>query len=376
MHRVGMVSVVLALSLLLAACQTTAPESEIYDVTVTHTDVFTAGEEGYHTYRIPAVIVSKEGTILAFCEGRRDNRSDHGDIDLVLKRSTDGGRTWSPLSIVYEEGGTAKVTIGNPCPVIDQSTGAIWLPFCRDNRDVLITKSDDDGLTWSTPVDITSAVKNPHWGWYATGPGVGIQMKTGKYAGRMVIPCDHRETIDKKPIKMSHVLYSDDHGATWRLGGSVGWYTDECQVAELMDGSLLINCRNYWEREGKEPEKGGKRVVSRSADGGETWPELGFDATLVEPVCQASLIAYAGGEPLLLFSNPASRKERKAMTLRLSSDEGKTWPESLVLHDGPAAYSCLTVLPDGGIGCLYERGEEHSYETISFARVAGEWMKR
>ena len=373
MRRIRVALVCCVLTLALGACQSVPPELEAFEVTVEHADVFVSGEEGYHTYRIPAVIVSPAGTVLAFCEGRRNNRSDHGDIDLVLKRSTDGGRTWGPLSVVYEEGGTQEVTIGNPCPVVDEGSGTIWLPFCRNNRDVLITKSDDDGLTWSIPVDITSAVKNPHWGWYATGPGIGIQMKKGKHAGRMVVPCDHREEIDKETVMMSHVFYSDDHGATWRLGASVDRHTDECQVAELADASLLINCRNYWERTGKEPEKGGKRVVSRSTDGGETWAKIGFDAALVEPVCQASLLAYPGGKPLLLFSNPASRTERVAMTLRLSLDEGQTWPASLVLHEGPAAYSCLTVLPDRTIGCLYERGGKNPYETIAFARIPGEW---
>jgi len=127
------------------------------------TDVFVAGQDGYHTYRIPALVRTTKDTLLAFCEGRKNNRRDHGDLDLVLKRSSDGGRTWSRQQLVYEEGGSAEVTIGNPAPVVDQDTGVIWLPFCRDNDRVLMTHSTDDGLTWASPADITGDVKEPDW---------------------------------------------------------------------------------------------------------------------------------------------------------------------------------------------------------------------
>ena len=188
----------------------------------TRVDVFTAGQEGYHTFRIPALLVSPRGTLLAFCEGRKTGRGDHGDLDLVLKRSGDGGKTWGPVELVYEEGGQEKVTIGNPCPVVDRDTGVIWLPFCRDNDDVLVTSSDDDGRTWSKPRLITADVKKPDWGWYATGPGNAIQLTRGKHRGRLVIPCDHRVKGDDKDwgtAGRSHVIYSDDHGkdlAAWR----------------------------------------------------------------------------------------------------------------------------------------------------------------
>ena len=135
------------------------------------TDVFVAGQGGYHTYRIPALVRTTKDTLLAFCEGRKNNRRDHGDLDLVLRRSRDGGRTWSRQQVVYEEGGAAEVTIGNPAPVVDQDTGVIWLPFCRDNDRVLMTHSNDDGLTWTPPIDITDDVKEPDWTWYATGTG-------------------------------------------------------------------------------------------------------------------------------------------------------------------------------------------------------------
>lgn len=341
-------------------------------------DVFISGIDGYHTYRIPSLLVSRRGTLLAFCEGRKDDRRDHGDIDLLIKRSSDGGRTWSKSQIVYEEGGTAKITIGNPCPVIDAATGTIWLSFCRNNSDVLMTKSADDGVTWSAPADITQRVKRPGWDWYATGPGVGIQLTRGPARGRLVIPCDHREEVNGESVMHSHVFYSDDSGATWSLGGSAGPHTNECQVVELADGSLMLNMRNYWGRAGNRRDRDAMRAVSISADGGETWGAIAFDATLIEPVCQASFIRHSwpgpGSRSSLLFSNPASASDRRGLTVRMSYDEGKTWPVSRVLHPGPAAYSCLATLADGRIACLYEAGEKHAYEKIVCARFTLEWL--
>lgn len=347
------------------------------DSSVERVDVFVSGQEGYHTFRIPAVIATPKQTLLAFCEGRKTSSSDHGDLDLVLKRSSDGGRTWGPLELVYEEGGDAEITIGNPCPVVDASTGTIWLPLCRNNDQVLLTHSSNDGRTWTKPIDITSSVKKANWGWYATGPGVGIQLATGSHRGRLVIPCDHRGPVNGRQFTISHVFYSDDHGQSWQLGDSVGLHTNECQVVELNDGRLMINMRNYWGRHGKDATKAGMRAVSYSDDAGQTWSELEFHDTLVEPVCQASFLKYSAKpteNPRLLFSNPASKKKRHQLTVRLSDDEGRSWPVSRVLHAGPAAYSCLVVLPKGSIGCLYEGGSMHPYEKLVFARFPVDWL--
>ena len=334
------------------------------------TDVFTSGVGGYHTYRIPSLLVTPRGALLAFCEGRKTGSSDHGDIDLLMRRSDDGGRAWGPTTLVHEEGGTRPVTIGNPCPVVDATTGTIWLTFCRNNDDVLVASSRDDGRTWAATRSITGTVKKPGWTWYATGPGVGIQLARGPHAGRLVIPCDHREAVDGKPVMFSHVFFSDDHGATWSLGGTVGPHTDECQVVELSDGELLINMRNYWGRAGGRPERGGRRAVARSRDGGTTWSPLGFDDALIEPVCQASLIAVTRpgrpGETLLVFSNPASTSARRALTVRFSADGGTTWPESIPVDAGPAAYSCLAPLSEGRVGLLYERGNSANITFTAF----------
>jgi sialidase-1 len=328
------------------------------------TDVFTSGAGGYHTYRIPSLLVTPKGALLAFCEGRKTSPSDAGDIDLLSRRSDDGGRTWGPTTLVHEEGGTKPITIGNPCAVVDAKTGTIWLTFCRNNVDVLVTSSQDDGRTWTTPRTITASVKKPGWTWYATGPGVGIQLARGPHAGRLVIPCDHRESIDRKPVMFSHVFSSDDHGRTWTLGGTVDQHTDECQVVEIANGELLINMRNYWGRDGGRPDRGGRRAVARSRDGGVSWSPLEFDAALIEPVCQASLIAVPRpgrpSEALLVFANPASTTARRALTVRLSGDDGRSWPVTIPVDAGPSAYSCLAPLAARRVALLYERGKSAS----------------
>ncbi len=334
-------------------------------------DVFTAGAEGYHTYRIPALVVTPKGTLLAICEGRKAGRGDHGDLDLVQKRSTDGGKTWGPLELIHEEGGTAKVTIGNPCPVVDRSTGTIWLPFTRDNDGVFVTSSADDGKTWSKPREITADVKPSGWNWYATGPGNGIQLASGKHAGRLVIPCDHRVGASKEDKEnwdkagRSHVIYSDDHGQTWKLGGSTDFAMNECAVVELEGGTLMLNSRSYRGQ--------ACRGVSLSKDGGVTWEPTTDDPALVESVCQASLIrcrwtgAQRESREVLLFSNPAVPKGRHHLTLRMSDDYGKTWPHSRLVCEGSSAYSSLAQLPDGDIGMLYERND---YKQLTFTRFS------
>jgi len=336
----------------------------------TQTDVFLSGREGYHTFRIPALVVTTEGTILAICEGRKTSGSDHGDIDLVLKRSTDGGRTWGKLQVIHDEGGDAKVTIGNPCPVVDRSTGIVWLPFTRNNDRVFVTHSTDDGQTWAKPREITKDVKREHWTWYATGPGHGIQLASG----RLLIPCDHRdptlpEPRDRRSTTRSHVIYSDDGGKTWKVGGILPRRTNECEAVETVDGSLYLNTRNNFGRK--------RRAYARSRDGGQSWSEIAFDEALVTPTCQASVVRYTDARRhdrnRCLFSNPAAAS-RTRMTVRISTDECRTWSQGKVLHAGPAAYSDLAVAPDLAICCLYERGDKHPYERITFAKFDLAWL--
>lgn len=347
--------------------------------------IFVAGEDGYHTYRIPSLLVAKDGAILAFAEGRKSGSGDTGDIDLLLKRSEDGGHTWSEQMVLWDDG---ENVCGNPSPVLDETTGEIHLlltwnrgddhegdiirKISQDTRRVFVMKSADDGQTWTKPKDITRSAKNPEWGWYATGPGVGIQVQHGPHKGRLVIPADHSYDDPNGEVRGgpfeygAHVIYSDDQGQTWHLGGSIRPKMNECQVVEMADGkgSLLMNMRSYL---GKN-----RRALSVSRNGGISWSDPVEAVTLVEPVCQAAFLRYSWpGAPngdVVLFSNPASTK-RENMTVKLSRDSGKTWVASKTLFAGPAAYSALAVLANGDILCLYEKGDQHPYEQISLARL-------
>ena len=336
-----------------------------------------SGKNGYHTYRIPAIIVTTKGTILAFCEGRKNQGNDTGNIDLLISRSVDNGNTWSDQQVIWDDG---KNTCGNPCPVVDKETGKLWLfstwnrgddheaqiidQKSKDTRRVYVMSSPDDGLTWTKPKEITADVKETNWTWYATGPGSGVQIERGNQAGRLVIPCDHIEADTKHYY--SHVIFSDDHGKTWELGGSSPKHmVNECQVVELMDGRLMLNMRNY-DRVNK------KRQITFSTDGGETWVDQRFDTTLIEPICQASIHRYSWPENekrnVILFSNPASSDKRINMTVRASFDDGMTWSLKRSLFNGPSAYSDLAVLNNGEVVCLYECGKNSPYESITLAR--------
>ena len=339
--------------------------------------LFESGTEGYNTFRIPALIVSKNATLLAFAEGRKNTSSDTGDIDIVLKKSNDNGKTWSPLKVIWDDG---ENVCGNPAPVVDEASGAVFLLMTwnlgkdhekdiingssRDTRRIYITRSNDDGETWSKPREITRSVKKDDWTWYATGPGHGIQLQKGEKKGRMVIACDHIEAVTKKYF--SHTIYSDDGGNTWLLGGSTPQdQVNECTVAELSDGRLILNMRNY-DRTKKS------RKISISTNAGETWGDIYAGEALIEPICQASMERYSfaeEGKSRLLFLNPASTDKRENMTLRLSYDEGQSWAVSKILHAGPAAYSDVVKMRNGNIGCLYEAGQCSPYEGIVFEVV-------
>lgn len=344
------------------------------------TNVLSSGADGYHTYRIPSLLVTKQGKLLAFAEGRKNSGSDTGDIDLLLKGSTDSGVSWSVAQVVWDEGANV---CGNPCPVLDGETGTIWLLMTwnrgddpeskivaqasQDTRRVFVTSSSDEGRTWSKPREITADVKATGWTWYATGPGAGIQVRQGPHAGRLVIPCDHIEGGSKRYF--SHVIYSDDHGASWKLGGSTpGDQVNECEVVELRGGRLLLNMRNY-------DKSQHQRQQAVSDDGGLTWTGQRHVPELIEPVCQAS-IRRAGddGRGVLVFSNPGSAAKRTKLTIRASFDDGATWPKARLLEPGPSAYSCLAVLPDGSIGILYEAGAKSAYENLVFARFPLDWI--
>ena len=349
------------------------------------TDVFVGGREGYHTYRIPVLVVATNGTVLAFCEARKTSARDNGEVDLLLKRSEDSGKTWGPRQVIWSDKGN---TCGNPAPVVDVSSGVIWLlatwnlgsdqeeqiisGTSKNTRRVFVTHSGDNGTTWARPVEITDAVKEKKWGWYATGPVNGIQLTRGEHKGRLIIPANHSElNAHNEPITRAHVIFSDDHGRSWRIGGIEEEKTNESTLVELSNGSLLHNMRSY---RGQNC-----RAVATSHDGGMSWSAVTLDPRLIEPVCQASILRCTwpgdGEKSRILFSNPASVKREK-LTVRISYDEGTTWPVHKVIHEGPAAYSCLTVLPDQSIACLLECGKKSPYEKISFVHFPVSWLER
>jgi sialidase-1 len=338
--------------------------------------IFASGENGYHTYRIPALTVTKQGTVLAFCEGRQGGGGDSGNIDMVMRRSTDCGETWEPMQIIWDDDGN---TCGNPAPVVDRDTGTIWLLMTYNSgkisehainqgkgiREIWITHSNDDGKTWAEPTNISASTRESNWRWYATGPCHGIQLQNG----RLVIPCDH-STGPEFNQWSSHVIYSDDHGQTWQVGGSEpGAFTNECTIVELNDNSLYLNMRSY--------RGDHRRQISTSNDDGLTWTKAQADNALIEPRCQGAAIRYTAkpeySRNRILFSNPASEKRIK-MTVRISYDEAKTWQTAKRIYEGPSAYSDLAILPDGTVACFYERGEKNPYETITFARMTLAWL--
>ncbi len=352
--------------------------------------VFEKKKEGYHEYRIPALVTSKKGTLLAIAEGRQ-SLSDHAENDIVLKRSEDRGSTWDPLIVVHEDGANVLV---NPCAVVLDS-GRILVMFQRfpagyharamrkeikrltaglEGATVsltLITFSDDDGLTWSDPIDVTAGTKRmaPIIS-TATGPGVGIVLCRGKYRGRIIMPTNEGWWEGDRRFFNVYACYSDDGGQSWQCGdpapnGSPG-YGNEVQMAELADGSILLNCRS---------DRGNKcRKSAVSPDGGQTWSPLRDEEQLPESQCMGTLLRNSfpdEGRNRLVFANPAIQKGRKHGTVRLSYDEGKSWPIARTIYEGGFAYSCLTRLQDGSLGLLFEKD---GYKKIEFVRFSLEWL--
>jgi len=346
---------------------------------------FQSGVGGYASYRIPAVVEAADGAVLAFAEGRRGGSSDTGDIDIVLRKSTDGGCTWGPQQLVADHGTN---TIGNPAPVVDPASGDLVLLSVRngpvteaqilrgeasaeDTRRVFVQRSTDDGKTFSAPQELTSAVKLPDWRWYATTPGHGIALRSG----RLLIPANHSiappagstDTGAEAKYYGGHSLYSDDGGRTWQIGyvddkpdGYIN--VNESTAAQLPDGRVYFNTR---EHNGTAP---GNRADAYSLDGGKTLQKpFRPQATLVGPVVQASLLSI---RDLLIYSGPADPAARAAMTLRVSKDNGVTWESALAISGLPAAYSDLVDLDQNTVGLLYETGDFGANETITFRRLA------
>jgi sialidase-1 len=358
--------------------------------------VFTSGTEGHKSYRIPAIISLPNGGLLAFAEGRVKGSGDFGDINIVLKRSSDKGKTWSALQYIAE---FDTLQAGNPAPVVDLTDpafpqGRIFLFYNTGNnhegevrkgkgyKQVWYKTSDDGGHTWSNAVDITMQVHRPRqpevnltynfsedWRTYANTPGHAMQFQTGKYKGRIFVAANHSAGDPQKQATDydAHGFYTDDHGKTFHLGASLDVPgSNESMATELSKGRLMMNSRN---------QKGDikQRIVSISSDGGATWDTSYFDKNLPDPVCQGSILTIGkkGKKNILAFCNAADEKRRDNLTLRISIDDGKTWTKSFVIDKAEntrdnAAYSDIIKLSSSEIGVLYEKD---NYSKILFTTV-------
>ncbi len=377
---------------------------------ITTTQLFEAGQGGYKLYRIPGIVVTRQGTILAYCEARKFTGGDWDTIDIQMRRSTDGGRTFSPPEIVAhvtvpitrnpvaterKQGKLTDVTYNNPVAIpdgVDPSKGLVHFLFCIEYMRVFYMRSSDDGKTFSTPVEITSAFDafRPEYAWrvVATGPGHGIQLSKG----RLIVPIwlalgtqgnGHAPSV-------AATVYSDDHGATWHRGQIAVPDTpdfpspNETNAVELADARVMLNVRTA----GKN-----RRTIVISPDGATHWSPPRLQDDLPDPVCFAGLLRLStkksGGKNRLLFSNPDNLtrkdgkdipgKDRKNLTVRLSYDEGASWTVKKVLEPGIAGYSDLAVLPNGDILCFYETGSTAppngtKTRQLMLARFNLEWL--
>ena len=346
------------------------------------TPLFKRGDNGYFCFRIPAIIRTPGGALLAFAEARKNSCSDTGKIDLVVRRSDDNGKSWGEMRIVWSDN---QNVCGNPAPVVEQQTGRILLlstwnlgsdtekeivtGTSQDTRRVFVLYSDDDGQSWSRPREITSDVKASSWSWYATGPCHAIQLYQKPYKGRIVVPTNHSQGNKT----YSQVIYSDDAGESWQLGGIVFQPGgNESTVTELRNGDLLLNMRCVNRKESRS------RAYAISHDGGESWEPMQYAPDLIEPVCQGSILNYSrSGKPsrTLLFSNPSSETKRVNMTVKRSTDSGKSWEEAVSVYSGPSAYSDMAILPNGDVALLYECGKKSPYETITLTILPARYFK-
>jgi sialidase-1 len=335
-------------------------------------DLFLHGENGVNTYRIPALLETNKGVLLAIADARRDSDNDlPGHISLVMRRSFDNGKNWEPFRTIQEvkEGG-----VGDASLLLDHSTGRIWCFFAygpggigfRNSQPGTVTgsstlqvhaiHSDDEGATWSEAVDLSPQLKDPSWQAMFATSGTDIQTSTGRFLVPLVVR-------DGKGVIHSVNAYSDDHGKSWRTGELIGEETDENHNVELKDGGILQNMRN-----------GKTRAIAESHDGGVTFGPVTHDAALIDPSCNAGITRYRfDNKDLLIFTNAAGTR-RENLTVKLSYDGGQTWPMARTINAGPSGYSTVISLHDGSIGVLYERGKINAEESITFARFNLAWI--
>lgn len=345
---------------------------------------YTANTGGYTAYRIPVLVNAPDGSLLALAEGRKNSSADSGEIDIVSRRSTDGGATWGPLTLVTSHG---TDTAGNPAIVTDPASGDLVLLSCGNagtaseadilkglaTRQVYVQRSTDSGATWTTPVDITAQVKAPWMRWYATGPGRGVAVTQGAHAGRLVIPANHSripsgsDTGAESKYLGAHGLISDDGGHTWQItwtssNPTGGLNENETAVAELPDGRLYFNCRDQY------GTVAGTRADAWSADGGSTLQQaFRVQGTIITPVVHGSLLQVPGGP--LLYSGPDHPEGRVTMVVRRSDTGGALWHIRRKISGLHAAYSSMAMLSADTVGLLYETGDWTPYDRIELAAI-------
>lgn len=349
------------------------------------------GDDAVHTYRIPGLATTNNGTLIGVYDVRRRSGGDlPGDIDVGMSRSTDGGRTWEPMKIIMDMGDDPKWNyegIGDPAVLVDTNTGTIWVAatWSHGNRSwrgsgpglqpdqtgqLLLTRSDDDGVTWSKPINITEQVKKPEWCFILQGPGKGITMRDGT----IVFAAQYQDPADQNRLPHSTIIYSTNHGKTWQVGTGAFDDTTESQVVEVKPGLLMLNCRY---------NRKAARVVMTTIDMGKTWQQHETsEVSLIEPgSCMASLIDVdqevgknVGG--WLLFSNPDSTRERHRLTIKASPDRGLKWPTErrLLLDEGTSAgYSCMSMIDENTVGILYEGSQAHmTFQRILLSDLIGD----
>ncbi|MCU0457835.1 MAG: glycoside hydrolase [Bacteroidales bacterium] len=359
-----------------------------------------AGQDGADTYRIPGIVTTNSGTLVAVYDIRYNNSKDlQEDIDIGMSRSTDGGRSWEPMKVIMDMGEYGGLSqnlngIGDPCILYDHFTNTLWAAALwmsgsapdkmlwwasmpgmtpQETGQFMLVKSTDEGLTWSAPVNITGQIKSPAWQLLLQGPGRGITMSDGT----LVFPAQFKADLGVKAIDggqytcHSTIVYSKDGGVSWHIGTGAKSNTTEAQVAELADGTLMLNMRDDRNRADKGEANG--RAVAVTADLGQTWTtHPTSNSALPEPNCMASLIAAKvkiGGEykRVLFFSNPADKSSRIKMTIRMSTDEGMTWPATNAVEvyaPQGYGYSCLTMVDEEHVGILYEGTKELYFQKI------------
>jgi sialidase-1 len=344
-------------ALVLGAVLAASAPGQSHHAAATPEVLFRSAEASYYCFRIPALVPAGGDTLLAFAEARRTNCEDSDAIDLVMKRSVDGGKTWSELQVLFHEGNRS---VNQPAPIYDRQTGVVWLLFCKDNQQVFVTHSDDRGVNWSAPREITATTKDAGWKYVASGPGHGVQLSSGRLlvaAWGDASPGPVSWPPAWGEIEFTFAMFSDDHGATWQRGRPMYEnLTEEAMVVETADRRVYMALRSL---HGKK-----RRAHAWSDDGGSSWSRIEFDEGLPDPPAHASIIRLDDRRMLLV--NPASDQRRERLTARVSEDNGKTWPIAQLIYEGSAAYSDLAVARDGAVICLFEAD---NYSKMILARI-------